>query len=312
MPLRSLDDPPAGSEILSRLSSLRDGTSALVALYDADDVLRYANRAFRNAFAVAPHETLTWETIVLRNQQTGTGVIIQSPDFGAWVASARSRRGKTPYRGFEVDMADGRWLWMTETTDADGWMLCVATDITELRIGDRALRQARDFALRESQTDDLTGVANRRFMMSTLETLSRAMADGTTSGGCVCLLDLDRFKRVNDTFGHNVGDETLIAFARFVQATIRRRDAFGRIGGEEFMLIFPDTTITQASGMVIEMLERVRAARLIPLLPSLVVTCSVGIAKLLPAETIRELYARVDRALYVAKNSGRDRLEIAA
>lgn len=82
--------------------------------------------------------------------------------------SAQSRRGKLPYRAFEMDLYDGRWFWMTETVQQDGWMLCVASDVTELRQGYRTLRQDRDLAVRASQTDELTGTANRRFVFAKL------------------------------------------------------------------------------------------------------------------------------------------------
>jgi diguanylate cyclase (GGDEF)-like protein len=301
---------PAADSIIARLASLRSEMPVLVALYDPGDRLRYANQAFRATFAVATDETPSWEDIVRRNKQAGIGTIIQSHDFDAWVISTRSRRGKVPHRGFEMDLADGRWLWMTEITDAEGWMLCVASDITSIRPDERELRQARDFALRASQTDDLTGVANRRSMMAALGSLSDTIAGDASAIGCVCLIDLDRFKEINDSYGHQVGDDILVEFARFIQGIARRRDSFGRIGGEEFMLILPDTALAQACGMMDDMLGKLRATRLISSLPGLSVTCSVGIAEI-PGGDVRELYSRVDKALYGAKHGGRDRLEIA-
>ncbi|GAB0118039.1 GGDEF domain-containing protein [Acidisoma sp. 7E03] len=298
--------------IQAKLAALQGESPVLIALYDRTDRLRYANPAFRAAFALAATDGPLWEEIMRRNLGSAGGTVVQSPDFEAWLASTKSRRGKQPYRAFEMDQADGRWFWMTETVDADGWMLCLATDITHLRVGDRELRQARDVAVRASQTDDLTGVASRSAMMRALEDISEAMTRGAVGRACVCLFDLDLFKRVNDSFGHQVGDRILVAFARLVQQAIRRHDRFGRVGGEEFMLILPETELAAALRVVNSILADVRQARLIAELPGLVCTSSAGVAAILPGQTAKEIYARADRALYHAKDAGRDRLESAA
>jgi len=299
-------------QILSRLVAVQLESPVLIALYDRMDRLRYANAAFRSAFSLEAHETPSWEEIMRRNLGAGLGTVVGSMEFESWLTSTKSRRGKASFRAFEMDQVDGRWFWMTETVDADGWMLCLATDITQLRVGDRALRQAHDLALRASQTDDLTGVSSRRSMMTALEALNEAVAQGRAAPGCVCLLDLDFFKRINDSFGHQIGDQVLVEFARLVQTAMRRRDWFGRIGGEEFMLILPDTDLARAKFIVAGILEKVRKARPISEAPSLSYTCSGGIAEILPGGSVTDLYARADQALYMAKNAGRDRLEIAA
>ena len=311
MPLNSLRDVPSAEEIRSRLANLRLATPVLIALYDRTDRLQYANQAFRKAFALEEDETPQWIDLIFQNMHKSRGMVIRTSDLPTWIASTKSRRGKLPYRAYELDLVDGRWLWMTETTDSDGWMLCIATDISTVRADERELRQARDYALKVSQTDDLTGIANRRFMMNALETLGNAIAAGASSGGCACLIDLDHFKKINDNFGHQIGDELLTEFARFIQGIVRRRDSFGRIGGEEFMVIFPDTTLLQATRIMDDILGRIRKASLIGSVPELSLTFSAGIAKLLPGEALSELYTRVDKALYAAKGAGRNRLEIA-
>lgn len=287
------------------------GTPVLIGIYDQTDRLRYANRAFREAFALSADETPLREEIAIRSAQTGRGVIIRSADLDFWIASVKSRRGKLSYRSYEVDLTDGRWIWMTETTDADGWLFCLESDISGIRVEDRELRQARDLALRASYTDDLTGVANRRSMMTALDMLCGASAANTISHGSVCLIGLDHFKRISDTFGHQVGDELLVAFARFVQSTIRRRDSFGRIGGEEFMLILPDTTIREAERIIRDLIGESRSLRLLPGRPELSLACSAGIAGLSSGICVRELYRCLDHALFTAKSQGRDRLEVA-
>ncbi|WP_283196228.1 sensor domain-containing diguanylate cyclase [Rhizobium sp. AN80A] len=300
------------NQISERLAELHEDSFVLIALYDQDDRLRYANPAFRTTFALEPEEYPLWADLMRRNARNGKGTIIRAADFETWLVSAQSRRGKLPFRAFETDVVDGRWLWMTETVQKDGWMLCIASDITHLKASERDVRQDRDFALKASQTDELTSVSNRRFMMAALDNLANGKAVSRSAGGCICIIDLDFFKRINDVYGHQTGDDVLIDFARRVHPLVRRRDSFGRIGGEEFMLILPDTTLAQGELIIERILTTVRGARPILNAPGFSYTCSAGLAELHPGDTARELYARADEALYHAKQGGRDRLRIVA
>lgn len=299
-------------DLQARLASLWDDTEAFIVLYDQHDRLRYANRTFRAAFALDETETPLWPDLMRRNHTVGQGTVISVPDFEAWVVSAQSRRGKEPFRAYETDLVDGRWLWMTETVNRSGWMLSIANDITHLRADERTLRQDRDFAVKASQTDELTGVSNRRYMMAQLEAMIRSQpADGPVSS-CISVLDIDFFKGINDLYGHQTGDEILLDFARRIHPIVRRHDCFGRIGGEEFMLIFPETTLAEGGWIVDRVLETVRTARPLLSVPLFSYTCSAGIAALQPGETAKEIYSRADAALYDAKHSGRDRMAVGA
>ncbi|HEX2552965.1 MAG TPA: GGDEF domain-containing protein [Microvirga sp.] len=292
----------------SIFASLYGETSVLVALYDGQDRLRHANPAFRAAYHLDATETPLWPDLMRRNHRAGRGTVIQAADFEAWLTSTQSRRGKSGFRAFETDLVDGRWLWMTETVQSDGWMLCVANDITSLRAEERTIRQARDLAIRASQTDDLTGVANRRFVMKRMEDMLQAGLDG--SGGSVALLDIDHFKQINDRHGHQTGDLVLCDFARRGQRQVRRADTFGRVGGEEFLLVLPNTRIDQAKTIVERMLDGHRGTAPIPELPDLTYTFSAGIAQSRVGDTPSQLYARADQALYAAKSGGRNGIHL--
>jgi len=126
----------------------------------------------------------------------------------------------------------------------------------------------------------------------------------------LALFDLDHFKHINDQHGHSCGDEVLRAFADAAQRTVRGCDVLGRWGGEEFVLVMPDTGLEDA---------RVGAERVRAMLERLViqwhgvrvaVTLSAGVAELDKAESIEALVERVDQVLYVAKSRGRNRVEI--
>lgn len=292
---------------LEHLSTLYEATPVLVAAYDAFDRLRYANPAFRAAFFVAPDEAPTWGEIVRRNHQAGRGTVIATPDIEAWLVSTAARRGKVPYRAFETDMVDGRWFLMTETVVApSGWMLCIASDITALRSDERAVRQDRDQALKAAHTDDLTGIANRRFITARVADM---LAPGGP-GGCLCALDLDNFKYINDRHGHQAGDAILRDFATRVLEQVRRADCFGRVGGEEFVLVMPSTGAAEAALIVERMLALVRLSRPLPQRPDFAYSFSGGVAQARPGDTFADIYGRADRALYAAKMEGRNRVLI--
>ncbi|MFG1461960.1 GGDEF domain-containing protein [Xanthobacter sp. DSM 24535] len=296
------------NELREKLGHLYEHTPVLVAAYDTGDRLRYANAAFRAAFVVAPDECPLWSELMRRNFHAGRGTAIRSADFEAWLLSTQSRRGKIGYRAFETDLVDGRWLWMTETVQQDGWMLCIASNITSLRAEERSLRQARDFAIKAAHTDDLTGVANRRYVIARIEDMLRGPTGAAGVPGCVGVLDLDNFKYINDHYGHLAGDLILRDFARRIQEQVRRRDCFGRVGGEEFVLVFPDTSIRQARLLVEQMLATIQMSRPLPDLPDFAYSFSAGLAAGIGGESAAEVYARADKALYRAKMAGRNRI----
>ncbi|MBX5135973.1 GGDEF domain-containing protein [Rhizobium lentis] len=296
-------------ETIEQLLHLSAQTETLMAVYDGDDRLRYANTAFRSAYFIEPEETPLWPDLMRRNFELGRGTVIRTDNFEEWLRSTQSRRGKIGYRAFETDLADGRWLWMTEAVQSNGWMLCIASDITRLKVHGRTVRQDRDQAIKASYTDELTGVANRRFVMARVEDMLEAARHG--SSGCLAVFDIDNFKRINDRLGHHAGDLVLRDFAHRIHQNVRRNDCFGRVGGEEFLLVMPATGPEDALAMVERMLTVIRFSRPLPDSPDFSYTCSAGIAACVPTDSASELYRRADQALYDAKMSGRDRVRAA-
>ncbi|GAA0570218.1 sensor domain-containing diguanylate cyclase [Halomonas salifodinae] len=299
------------NDVLQSLFQLFESAPVLVAAYDGFDRLRYANKAFRSAYFIEPDETPFWPDLMRRNHCAKRGTVIRAADFEEWLISTQSRRGKVGFRAFETDLFDGRWLWMTETVREDGWMLCIATDVTDLKASTREVRQDRDLAIKASYTDELTGVANRRFVTARIEEmLQRQDTDEVSSLGCLCVLDIDHFKGINDQFGHHNGDLVLKDFARRIHRLVRRTDCFGRVGGEEFVLALPATSLEQARLIVERMLVGVRKSRPLKDRSDCKYTFSVGVAAAQPGDTPISLFARADRALYMAKLAGRDRIHI--
>lgn len=161
-----------------------------------------------------------------------------------------------------------------------------------------------------AQIDELTGAYNRRYIMKSLGEKIERIQRGAQ--GSIALIDLDHFKRINDRFGHPVGDEVLRRFARTVFSNIRMVDKLGRYGGEEFLLVLPDTNADQA----LQIVERLRAivAEMdwSKVAPDLTLTISAGLSEIASNDTPEDLLARADRALYRAKDAGRNRVLAAA
>jgi diguanylate cyclase (GGDEF)-like protein len=173
--------------------------------------------------------------------------------------------------------------------------------------------------LRSGFTDVLTGWNNRRYLVVRLgEEIARAKRERRT---LVCLmLDIDHFKRVNDTWGHAAGDAVLRELAQRIESQVRASDVAARYGGEEFVVLLPDTTVAAAASLA----ERIRlAVSASPIeLPggeSITITASIGIAEVSPGPGAAEiktmgesLLARADVALYAAKSAGRDQVVVEA
>jgi len=298
-------DDSEGDELARRLLALHETSPLLVALFDAQDVLRYANPAFCRGYHVSCDERISWADMMRRNHARREGALIETHDIEGWLAGVSSRRGKLPFRAFESDLCDGRWLWVTETLQQQpgGWVLYVGSDITALRQDGRALRQAHAKALAAAHTDALTGLSNRRHG---LQLLQEALTQSACWPLCVAMVDLDHFRQFNDDFGHAGGDLVLCDFARQMQATIRREDGAARLGGEQFLLIFPAAGMAQACAIIERLQLRARGARPLAEVPLRGYTFSAGVTQAVWGEPAEGLLQRADAALYAAKAVGRD------
>lgn len=158
--------------------------------------------------------------------------------------------------------------------------------------------------------DSLTGLSNRRHFM---EQASRVVAERARTGrpAAIVMLDIDRFKSVNDRFGHPVGDRVLAATAECVAGQLRPYDISGRIGGEEFATLLPDTDADAAFGVAERLREAIGALRL-QAGQELRWTVSLGVAAFRQGEDLETAMKRADAALYEAKNAGRNRSRLAA
>jgi len=190
-------------------------------------------------------------------------------------------------------------------------------DITASVLARREILRARETAeelasdaWRLANTDPLTGIANRRKIMADLD---QALEDNRRTGArcAVALIDIDNFKTINDTLGHAVGDQVIRQIAALGQAAVRSSDALGRIGGEEYLIVFPDAGIEVAAN-VAERLRQTVERHDWSGLSARGVTISVGVAEMHGDANVEALCERADTALYEAKRDGRNLLRRAA
>ena len=198
--------------------------------------------------------------------------------------------------------------------DRQGHVLgaCIAIhDMTEVAETTRLLEQATDQAVifeESSQRDGLTGMYNRKFFDEQItQEITRSRRHGWPLG--LAMIDIDHFKAVNDTYGHDVGDAVLRAVSARLQGMLRASDTFCRYGGEEFSLILPHITLENANGLM-ERLRKAIEGMAVEMEDGqeVKVSISVGIAQLQNGLTSGELIKFADQALYAAKQGGRNRV----
>jgi diguanylate cyclase (GGDEF)-like protein len=215
----------------------------------------------------------------------------------------------------------GKWISMTNLllilvalwiTAAIGWPAMVAlalrrqlnTSKEELALlgeVNNALQLEAKELVGQAYTDPLTGVLNRQGLRAALIGTSTLLSDPM----CVVFMDIDHFKRINDSYGHATGDDVLRRFAKIISDNVRASDKLVRWGGEEFLLVCTNTNVTQASTLA----EKLRQALHDQAWPvNVPVTASFGIAEHRTDEEFGEVIKRADSELYGAKSAGRDRV----
>lgn len=159
-----------------------------------------------------------------------------------------------------------------------------------------------------ARRDQLLGCYNRRYMVAVLEEQKR-LADETGTDLCLAVIDLDHFKLVNDEVGHLAGDEVLRAFSRIAQDNVRQGDVFGRYGGEEFLLVLPETSLLAALNSAERIREQVENHAWNAKLQRNI-TVSIGLTQYIPGESVLDLFSRTDTAMYLAKRGGRNQVVV--
>ncbi len=283
------------AESQRRLLAVTDNIPALISQFDRDVRYRFANDYHRTVFRVDPAELIGRYLVETR----GDGAYEM-----ALPHVAAALRGETVQFEGEIDLRGRHYHFQSHYVPDradDGSVrgfFALTFDIT-------ALKQAQQELARLARYDSMTGVANRHHFD---ERLHLALARSQRSGRALALfyLDIDHFKRINDSLGHGVGDEVIVEFARRLLANVRGEDLVARLGGDEFVILVEDVDSTAtveaiAAKLVVAMHDDVPTGA-----GRLNITTSVGVAYSIGATDAIGLIALADQALYSAKSAGRN------
>lgn len=177
----------------------------------------------------------------------------------------------------------------------------------KVRQRNRELKEAMARIQELVNIDELTGVYNRRRIVQALSEESNRCRR-TPGAYSLGIMDVDHFKDVNDTYGHQAGDEILRELAKAVVSELRAIDSFGRYGGEEFLLVLPQTALAGARIKSERLCRTIQGLRFNGLPSDFSISVSIGVAEAFPEENTEDTLARADRALYAAKENGRNQV----
>jgi cyclic di-GMP phosphodiesterase Gmr len=270
------------------LQAFVDASDALLCIVDGEGRLLFANPALRRFTGRTDEELLGqrfWDVFIVAEQvalardavERAMATGLAYPQEGDWLTGEGERRSVSMRNTVIRDQAGRPYA-----------VGCVGLDVTDDRQREAQLH-------RRAETDLLTGIANRGALF---DALRAHLSDGVVCGLLFC--DLDRFKRVNDEFGHTVGDALLADVARRMAQLADPGDLVARFGGDEFVILCPHGQLDRLAMLAEEVAETVRTPFSGPDGP-LIVGVSVGIAVSRPGETADDLIGRADRAMYGAK-----------
>lgn len=273
------------------------------ALFSKERSLIQCNSAFAKIYAASPTDLERWyiRDILFYAYQQGKGFDTKGQPFDTWMANVYPRQQQPYYRTSEMGTWDGRCFLVTERITSQGELVMVHTDITDQQHQKEELRRLATY-------DGLTGVFNRRFFIQTSEeVLLHCRLGGYPLA--LMMLDVDHFKLVNDTYGHAAGDDVLRELAQVTTHFLRKVDLVGRLGGEEFALLLPNTDEIEAKTVAERLRCRLKALMFDSHSGQFTITVSIGVALLSDRDSgLNTLLERADTHLYQAKRMGRDRV----
>ena len=299
----------------TRLREVIDAVPAGVAIYDNQDRLLVFNQEVARQFpyrSELPVIGETYENLLRRALAEG-----RIPDAVGreeeWLALRMAGRGAldTPMLRHTDD---GLWVHFYDIRTPSGYLVMTRLDMTPMVEKGLALERANEQLLRLSTTDGLTGIANRRMFDQTLQTEWQRCARSRDSLSLL-MIDIDHFKRYNDHYGHQTGDECLRQVARILVLCAKRSgELVARYGGEEFAILLPGAEAAEALAIAQRCLQQMESAH-IPHAASAVsqwLTVSIGVASIFasPRESRATLLQQADSALYCVKKAGRARAEV--
>jgi diguanylate cyclase (GGDEF)-like protein len=302
---RTRERVEAASHELRILHAALDHVDDGVILLDEKLRARFVNRASRELWRIPETlaDRLPFFGDVMRNACTAGVMSLPASMVDAYVDRRIGQLRAGDETPLDLQLADGSTVRCRCKALAAGGRFLSYTDVTDL------VRHAETLE-RFATIDDMTGICNRRHFMALAQAAWERFRDGEPFS--LLILDLDLFKSVNDRFGHDAGDAVIRHVADICRSSKHDADVLARLGGEEFVLLLPQTRAGEAAVFAEELRRRVEAAPLAVESTTLRITTSIGVAE---AERgmarLSDLIKRADKALYEAKRAGRNRVRLA-
>ncbi|WP_109016907.1 sensor domain-containing diguanylate cyclase [Novimethylophilus kurashikiensis] len=285
------------------LQRMLDVVPAGISIIDAKGNMIFANDVFERIWGGVKLVGIE-QYHVYKGWWRDTGELIKPHE---WAAARAIKQGLTSYdEEIEIECFDGtrKVILNSAAPIHDDSGAIFGAVVVNSDISDRVAFE--DHLRTLSEQDPLTQAYTRRKLFDLLKHEVHR-ADRYHHPLSSILLDLDHFKTINDSFGHSVGDEVLIAVSRTIRENIRDTDIFGRLGGEEFLLVLPESDTQEAISLADKIRHNLAELSIGPVSQ---ITCSMGVCKHIDGERPNELVHRADKAMYQAKINGRNRIEL--
>ncbi|NCC36903.1 MAG: sensor domain-containing diguanylate cyclase, partial [Chloroflexia bacterium] len=301
-----------------------DAVTILLVDADGDPIIvtrRHGDRAHDQADAVGARFSLALMPTLSQMARTGQPVVIATTQTDDTWVDASAPRWVRSYVGAPIRIREHTVGFLTVASTTPGFFTDEHAERLQALAHQAAIAMEHARLYAEVETlavaDPLTGVANRRILFQIgKREVERALRNHTPLA--LIMLDLDHFKRINDTYGHSMGDQVLLAVAACCRNIVRDIDVVTRYGGEEFILLLPDTDMGEAAVVAerlrqaIERMVVLGAAEQHGFSPPIHVTVSLGVGALtVDTPTLEALIEQADRALYAAKHGGRNQVRCA-
>jgi diguanylate cyclase (GGDEF)-like protein len=295
-----MSSPP--NQVVDTLHAALDDIDLGIVFLDHNLRTKFINRAFLRIYRLSDKPAITdidFESLmrfVVRKRR-----VLAPTEFNSYI----KKRVKEVRAGVEdprdIRMDDGQAIRVYCKPLPDGGRMLVFSDVTDLvHLADQLKIQAT--------VDGMTGVFNRRHFLSLAE-IEWSRYQRHRRPMSLVLFDIDRFKSINDDFGHHAGDQVIVQVADICQKQKRKSDIVARFGGEEFLILLPETRLQAAQRVAERLRRKVETSALSVASNAIRATISIGVSEANPSmDTVFDLIKLADRALYMAKDSGRNRV----
>lgn len=285
-----------------------------IMVFDENDQIIFCNKVitemFRPPSDISHLYGQTFNQMVAHCYHSNTGLVIDTDNLESWLEYACNKRRSEKYRRFEIDLHDGRWFQISEQLVNDNCIVMIATDITDKKDAELRLAEMSQKLFLLATTDALTNVSNRRHFMEQAQA-EQKRCQREQFNYALLMLDLDSFKEINDNHGHACGDAVLTAIANTIKLALRDYDLLGRIGGEEFAILLPNTTRTAALSISERIRDSVEKLNITSNGHAVKTTVSIGVALSKNTDkNLEEMLLIADKLLYQAKENGRNQVVI--